>query len=342
MPGHDIIVIGGSAGGVEALVRLVRGLPPDLPAAVFVVIHFPESVESMLPRILSRAGDLPASHARDGEAIGPGRIYVARPGCHLHVERGRLRLTRGPKENNHRPAVDPLFRSAAWAYGPRVIGVILSGTLDDGTAGLAAIKRHGGLAVVQDPEDALYAGMPRSAAEHNAVDHVVPLADLPGLLSTLARQPVSPEALQMPDQSDRDAVEMTAAENHQPAPGSEPSVYSCPECSGTLFEVQDGELVRFRCRVGHAYGSETLLASQGEALEAALWTALRALEEHASLSRRMAQSAGRRGNARSASTFTEQALGAEHHASVIRGVLERARSGEDLAELADAASSLPS
>jgi two-component system chemotaxis response regulator CheB len=189
MPGHDIIVIGFSAGGVDALVRLVQGLPSNLPAALFVVHHFPASAVSVLPSILSRAGALPATHATDREPIECGRIYVAPPDRHLLLNNGRILVTRGPRENGHRPAIDPLFRTAAKAHGSRVIGVLLSGTMDDGTAGLMAIKRSGGMVVVQDPRDALYGGMPASAIEQVEVDHIVPASDLAPLLIRLVNEP---------------------------------------------------------------------------------------------------------------------------------------------------------
>ncbi|HEV2743893.1 MAG TPA: chemotaxis protein CheB, partial [Rubrobacter sp.] len=170
MEGRDVVTIGGSSGGVEALARLVGGLPADLPAAVLVVVHFPEGAPSALPRILSRSGPLEAVHPGDGDPVEKGRIYVAPPGLHLLMEDGRVRLARGPKENGHRPALDPIFRTAALEYGPRAVGVVLTGSLDDGTAGLAAIKARGGVAVVQDPEDALFRSMPESALRHVDVD----------------------------------------------------------------------------------------------------------------------------------------------------------------------------
>src|SRR5690349_180578 len=189
MPGHDIIVTRASAGGVEALRAVVAVLPADLPAAVFVVLHIPAQSPSMMPSILSRAGPLPAAHPTDGEPIRPGHIYVAPPDCHLLIDHERVRGVRGPRENRTRPAVDPLFRTAARAYGPRVVAVVLTGTLDDGTAGLQAVKQRGGLAVVQDPRDAMYAGMPRSALQHTPVDYVVPLSEIGPLISRLVREP---------------------------------------------------------------------------------------------------------------------------------------------------------
>jgi two-component system, chemotaxis family, protein-glutamate methylesterase/glutaminase len=322
MAGRDVVVVGGSAGSIEVLAEFVGGLPPDFPGSIFVVVHFPGSVTSTLPRILSRSGPLPARHARDGESIEPGRIYVAPPDCHLHVSDGHVRLTRGPKENGHRPALDPLFRTAALSYGPRVVGVVLSGNLNDGTAGLLRIKQRGGLAMVQDPETALYQGMPRSAIEHVAIDHVLPVQEISTLVAQLASRPAEPlevSAMSEEPTSDASADEIAIADRHQ-QPG-QPSTMSCPECHGVLWEVNDEELVQFRCRVGHAYSAEALLVHQSEQLEAALWTGLRALEEHSALARRLAARADGRGHRYSASSFTEQAMDAEHHASVIRSVL---------------------
>src|SRR4051812_8388035 len=190
MPEHDVVVIGASAGGVEALSRLVGMFPPDLPASVFVVLHVPAESTSVLPRILNRAGPLPVIHPISGQAFERGHIYVAPPDHHLLVKQGYCELTRGPRENGHRPAVDPLFRSAARVYGARVIGVILSGALDDGTAGMVAIQMRKGICVVQSPDDALYAGMPQSAIDNVKVDHVIPLAEMGNLLVELAHTPV--------------------------------------------------------------------------------------------------------------------------------------------------------
>jgi two-component system chemotaxis response regulator CheB len=324
MPGHDIIAIGASAGGVEALTKLVKNLPSDLPAAVFVVLHVPSHGTSVLPQILNRAGSLKAAHARDGEAIEYGRIYVAPPNHHLLVKRGKIRLTRGPRENGHRPAVDPLFRTAARAYGRRSVGVVLSGSLDDGTAGLMAVKSRDGVAVVQDPEEALFSGMPSSAIENVAVDYILPLSDIGAILIKLAydkveeeeEKPVSPE---MEIESDMAELELDALHKDD-RPGN-PAGFACPGCGGALWELNEGNLLRFRCRTGHAYSPKTLLAEQSESLEEALWVALRALEESSALGHRMAKRARDRNHTTSAARFEEQAQEALQRATLIRDVL---------------------
>jgi two-component system, chemotaxis family, protein-glutamate methylesterase/glutaminase len=336
MAGRDVVVVGGSAGGIEALVQLVQGLPPDYPGSLFVVVHFPGSARSILPQILSRAGPLPARHAVDGETVEPGRIYVARPDCHLILRPGHMRLIRGPKENNARPALDPLFRSAARSYGSRVVGVVLSGNLNDGTAGLLHITRAGGITMVQSADTALYPGMPLSAIEHVAVDYVLPPAEMAEVINELALQPAAVEEAAMTDETAATEMEDTALADRQTQPGV-PSTMACPECHGVLWETKDGELIGFRCRVGHAYSAEALLVHQSEKLEDALWTALRALEEHSALAKRMAARANTRGHTRSASAFTEQAMDAEHHAAVIRSVLQTGIRSVDAGDAAVAA-----
>jgi two-component system chemotaxis response regulator CheB len=331
MAGRDIVVIGGSAGAIESVSEIVGALPAEFPAAVFVVVHVPGSVTSALPRILTRAGKLPAEHPADEAPILPGRISVAPPDCHLFLDEGNSRLSRGPKENGHRPAIDPLFRSAARHHGSRVIGVLLSGNLSDGTAGLLSIKQRGGIAIVQDPETALYSGMPRSAIQRVPVDHVVPVREIAGLLMELtAATPSRKEMVMESSDYDEDYLDEVALEDRKTQVGL-PSTMSCPECHGVLWEHRDGDVLAFRCRVGHAFTEEALLAIQAEQLEAALWTALRALEEHSALSRRLAARAAHRGHSHSASTFTEHAMDAEHHASTIRSVLSTGVRGKVMA-----------
>jgi two-component system chemotaxis response regulator CheB len=305
----------------------VRGLPNDLQAAVFVVVHIPSNAPSALAGIISRAAVLPTLPAPNGELVQPGRIYVAPPGCHLLLAENRIRLATGPKENGHRPAVDPLFRTAADVYGPRVIGVVLSGSQNDGTAGLLSIRRAGGTAVIQDPDSALYPSMPRSALEHAGADHVLPVEQMAALLVRLTSEPVPAQEAQdtMTDEDfelqEIEDEEALVQQDRASQPGI-PSTQTCPECHGTLWEVQDSGILKFRCRVGHSYTAEALAGHQAEQLEAALWTALRALEEHGALARRLAARALGAGHTHSAARFTEEAMDAEHHASVVRTVLD--------------------
>ncbi len=323
MPGHDIIVIGASAGGVEALITLVRGLPADLPAAVFVVLHMPAHSPSMLPTILDRSGPLPAVWAEDQQVIKPGQIYVAPPDHHLLLANGAVRVGRGPKENMHRPAIDPLFRSAARAYGSRVIGVVLSGMLDDGTSGLKAIKERGGVAVVQDPTDALFSSMPLSAIAHVAVDFVGPVSAMPVLLARLAQESVEEGGVAVTDHID---LEVAIAQNDVSDPErldqiGTPSHYACPDCHGTLWQIADGDLVRFRCRVGHAYTAASMLSVHSESVENALYIALRALEESVSLSRLLARNAQQQGIASMVTRMEAKAADTAQQADLLRGLL---------------------
>ena len=278
MAKHDVIVIGASAGGVEAISRIVADLPRDLRASVLVVLHISRG-RSMLPEILSRASRLPAAHPADAEMLQYGRIYVAPPDQHMVVLEGCVRTAHSAAENGVRPAVDPLFRSAARAYGPRVVGVILTGALDDGAAGIAAIKAAGGVAIVQDPDEAFAPGMPRSAINTGVVDHVLPLRDIPLLIAALVE-----EEAEAPREQDSellrpmepDLAEPPIAVSGSDRPGK-PSVFSCPDCHGTLWEVEQGGLLRFRCRVGHVFSPDSMLAAQIDEVDRALWTALRTL-----------------------------------------------------------------
>jgi two-component system chemotaxis response regulator CheB len=314
--GRDILLIGASAGGVHALCEVVAQLPRDLPAAVFVVLHLAPSVRSALPAILSRCGSLPADHPQDGDPIVAGRIYIAPPDRHMMLEPGRVRLSLGPTENGHRPAVDVLFRTAARTCGPRAVGVVLTGNLDDGTAGLAQIKRCGGVAMVQDPDEADYPGMPTSAIANVDVDHILSIAEMGPRLEQLAREPI-PESV-------TGAAPMNAAPDPNEEGGAnqgEPSAFTCPDCGGTLFEKPGEKILHFRCRTGHAYSPETLLDLQSNTLEGALWAALRSLEENAALSRRMARRMN--GNAGSARRrYEERALAADGHAALLRELLD--------------------
>ena len=305
---------------------MVAGLPANFAACVCVVLHVPANAKSVLPRILSRVGRLEALHPVDGQALGPGQILVAPPDRHLLMESGRVRVTRGPREHGYRPSVDALFRSAAQSYGPRVIGVVLSGTLSDGTVGLQDIKSHGGLAIVQHPENALYANMPRSAIENVDVDHILDAQAIGPLLADLVRTspptqpPIDHEGLQVM------GMHMERGNNDAELHGAKPSAFVCPDCQGTLFEIQRGSLVRYRCRVGHAYTLDSLLDVKSQDLERALWVALRTLDEKTDLVQELASRARARGQKRSVEHFTEQAAITAQHASLIREVLEPAES----------------
>jgi two-component system chemotaxis response regulator CheB len=281
-------VVGASAGGVEALRAMVAGLPADLRAAVLVVLHVPREAPSALPRILDRAGPLSAQVAVDGEPLTAGRIYVAPADHHLLVLGRRVRLSRGPSENGHRPAIDPLFRSAARAAGSRVIAVVLSGSRDDGAAGAATVVAAGGTVVVQDPEDALYPSMPGATIARTGTEHIVKAAKLGGLVAELITEPVSdPDPVDDPVLDAEVAIDDLAAVPPEDVAGTS-TVYGCPACGGGLYEVESNPMPRFRCRVGHAWSPESLLEEQAVATEGALWMALRALEEKSALSRRMA------------------------------------------------------
>jgi two-component system chemotaxis response regulator CheB len=258
MVSRDIIVVGTSAGGVETLRRLVHGLPPGFPAALFVVCHFPANARSRLPEILSRAGPLLATHAQDDEPIRAGHIYVAPPDFHMILSPGRVRLTRGPRENHHRPAIDPLFRSAARVFGPRVIGIILSGSLSDGTAGLLAVRAAGGVAIVQGPRDAEVPSMPQHAGTTAGADHVLAVSAIPPVLVQLVQHPASNEGDLDMDPIDKmpQRVEQDMAEQEEGKRHGELSIFTCPECGGAMWQVDEQEVVRFRCHVGHSYYAE--------------------------------------------------------------------------------------
>jgi two-component system, chemotaxis family, protein-glutamate methylesterase/glutaminase len=342
MTSHDIIVIGASAGGVEALTKLVRTLPRNLPAALFVVLHIPADSPSLLPQILTHAGALPASHPTDGAAITPGQIYVAPADHHLVVERGHVRVVRGPKENRHRPAIDPLFRSAAKAYRQRVVGVILSGVLDDGTAGLLAIKRCGGVSVVQTPQEALYPQMPQSALENVQIDYCLPAEKMGPLLQVLAEEAEEQESsYQMPVDLEQEvrSVEMQGNTANSNELAGKASVYSCPECGGVLWEIQDGKLLRFRCRVGHAFSTESMMAEQSEALDKALWLALKIIEEKIELLRRLAEQARTKAREWLAQNFEDRAIEAEQQANLLQKLLTQAKAESSMSETTTQANS---
>jgi two-component system chemotaxis response regulator CheB len=320
---RDVIVLGASAGGVEALTALCANLPPDLPASLFIVLHVAPTARSVLPELLARAGPLPAGHPADGEKIKRGRIYVAPPDLHMLIAEGRIRLRRGPHENRTRPAADVLFRSAAAAHGGRVVGVVLTGLLDDGTAGLIAIKRCGGISVVQDPEDAAWPGMPRNALLRDSVDHAVTLAALPALLVRLIAEPAGaslPVAAELMAEIRISEGDVASMGQHNVSVGA-PSSIGCPHCGGVLNEIEEEKAVRFRCQIGHAFGPESLAAAQVDGLEQALVTAVRTHRDRLALFNRMAEVAREKGLAHAAARWETAAVEAEASAALIADAL---------------------
>ena len=325
MEKRDILTIGASAGGLAALTRLFGGMPKEFAPTVFVVVHISPTARSILPSLLERVGWLPAFHPGDDEPIRPGHIHVASPDHHLLVHRDRVLIRRGPRENRTRPAVDPLFRSAGVAFGSRVIGIVLSGALDDGTAGLRAIRRCGGVGVAQDPEEAEWPSMPRSAIERGEVDHVLPLDRMPALLAQLAAEPAPPSPpvpLDIATEARIAEQEFTTVSDDTQAVAS-PTTLSCPECGGGLSEIHDDAVLRFRCQVGHAYSPDSMEEAQAEAMEKALWVALRTHEDRVELFRRLASHARERGQNRLAANWDQQMQDARKNAELLRSVLSK-------------------
>jgi two-component system chemotaxis response regulator CheB len=312
---RDLIVIGASAGGVEALGNVFSGLPRELPAAVVVVLHVLPTGTSVLPSILERAGHMPAGAAKHGERLERGRVYVAPPDYHVLVWEGRIQLSRGPRENGHRPAIDPLFRSAARFAGRQAIGVVLSGTLDDGTAGMRLIRESHGATIVQDPADSMYTGMPQSVIDHGLADYVLEAGEIADCLCALLDTPLvtAPEPYVAPAPA-VGGLTLDIADNRSARDGTATGL-TCPECGGTLWAHEEGDLLRFRCHVGHAYSLESMQIEQGRALESALWSALRTLEEQIDLFQRISRRSPKSSTAR---RFEQRAADASHYADTIR------------------------
>jgi two-component system chemotaxis response regulator CheB len=335
--GRDIIVVGASAGGIEALSTIVAGLPAAFPASVFVVLHISPQSPNVLAHILDRAGPLPARYAEDRERIAPGRVYVAPADHHLIIEPTRVRLTRGPRENRFRPAIDPLFRSAAQTYGPRVVGVILTGSLNDGTSGLRAVKQLGGTAIVQDPREAFIPSMPQSALEHVSVDFCLPLREIAPQLMRLATSQAD-EGEGVREVPEKMKIEVRIAKEDSAAGAGvlklgEPSLYACPDCHGVLLHVREGSLQRFRCHTGHAYTLEALLLVMDEKIEDTLWSAVRAIEERVMLTKHAADHARERGGDGAVEELSRQAEAAQGRADVIRqALMNHAENGPEAAE----------
>lgn len=337
MAKRDIIVIGASAGGVEALVSLVKSLPQDLNASIFVVLHLSPFSSSNLPHILSKAGSLPAVHPKDGEKIERGKIYIAPPDHHLLLERGgKIAVSKGPKENRFRPSVDALFRSAALLYGPRVIGIVLSGVLDDGTSGMWNIKRNGGLAMVQQPDEAMFPSMPENVMQHVAVDHISPTDAMGAVLSRL----ITEKAGKRPDLT-KEEMELLkleviiATRDNAFELGildmGELTTFACPECKGALVSLGEGQMMRFRCHTGHAFTSSTLLAGITLQVEEKLWEAMQAMEATTMLLHQISNHYQSLGNAASAKAFKQRSVDISNKARVIHdSIFKQERMSEDM------------
>lgn len=313
------VFIGGSAGAIEALAELLAGLPAELQASVLVVLHIGRSGASVLPAILDRVGPLHAVTPVDGESMADGLIYVAPRGMHMLVEDRRIRLNEGPAEHGLRPAIDPLFRSAARDCGPRAVGVILSGMLDDGTAGLREIRERGGWTLAQAPDEAAFSSMPQSAIANVGVDYVLPARELAAKLAELVSSgrhgprrtellpPAPPEPL--------------ASEPAGPEPPGMRTDITCPRCGGVLWEEVEDRVTLYRCRAGHVYSPDSLLAVQGEGLDSAIWRPIRMLQERGALLRRLATRAAAQGRGRSARYFDDEAEEAFRRATEMRRTL---------------------
>jgi two-component system, chemotaxis family, protein-glutamate methylesterase/glutaminase len=302
---------------MDALCSLVRELPANLPASVFVVMHIGGG--SALGSILDRCGPLRVVEARHGEKIKRACVYVAPSNRHLTLDDGQLSLSQGPRENRHRPAIDPLFRSAARAYRERVIGVILTGALDDGSAGLFAIKSRGGIAIVQDPRDAVEPGMPRSAIRSVDVDHCVPLAEIPPLLVRLSRSKIRVS----PKDKNEKGTKRNMSQPKKPGFRDDAVSFVCPECNGPLYETRDGTLIKFSCQIGHSFSPESLTAAHTDALERALWIAVRTLNERVAIHEALAQKQQELENTELAERLAETASSASHDVRLIREILDR-------------------
>lgn len=346
MASLPLVVVGGSAGALPVLRALLGALAADFPAPILVVQHLSASGPSVLPELLSHAGPLRARHPQDGEEIAPGVVYVASPDHHLLVDGDRVAVTRGPKENRFRPSVDALFRSAAYTRGADVVGVVLSGVLDDGTSGLWTVKRRGGVAVVQHPEEAEFPDMPLSALREVDVDHITRARDLGALLTRLARAPQGAngegrmnerkgEASNKPSNAREDErlrIEVGIAREENPlglgvTTLGEASLLTCPECHGSLVQFEEGGALRFRCHTGHAYTATSLLAEQATSTENQAYQLQRAIEESVLLMRQMARLREASGDAAGARAFHERAREAEERADRVRALALRAPPG---------------
>ncbi|NAS26126.1 chemotaxis protein CheB [Herbidospora sp. NEAU-GS84] len=328
--GRDLVVVAASAGGVEPLRTLVARLPPSLPAAVLVVLHVASSGSSALAGILDRSGPLKATPAEDGQPLVRGEIRVAVAGHHLLVHDGHLRVSRGPRYNGYRPAADLLFMSAAVAAGPRVAGVVLSGTLDDGARGCELVERHGGVVVVQDPEECAFPGMPSAALRASGRARTLPASRLAEWIVEQTRSPVIAEETMPDEELLRDLAPYLAPRLPGTPPEGELSGFTCPDCSGPLYIRPGNPNPRYDCRVGHSWSMETMIAGQSEAVERALWVAVLRLEERGRLLQRMINSAERQGHRLSVSRLAEEAEQTREALETIRVMQSRLGAEEDV------------
>jgi len=331
MATRNIVVVGASLGGFEAFKKLVADLPADLGASIFMVWHMSPHVEGILPRVLGQVAKLPVANAEHGELILPNRIYVAPPDHHLLVDRTHVHVTRGPRENRFRPAIDPLFRSAAYAFGNRVIGVIMTGALDDGTAGMWSIKRCGGIAIAQDPDDADVPSMPKNAIREVAIDYIVPVSEMGALLVRLCGETVEESPDLEAGELDKMAAEVRVATDRNVSDVNIPqygevSWLSCPECQGVLTMLKDGQLLRYRCHTGHAYSPEALLEAISEKIENNLFAALRGVDEHVMLLNHVGDHFAEANHRKEAASYFRKAREAEQRVALIR---EAIRASED-------------
>ncbi|HKV80660.1 MAG TPA: chemotaxis protein CheB [Candidatus Sulfotelmatobacter sp.] len=327
MAARDIVVVGASAGGIDALKILVATLPKDLKAAIFITLHVAPYGTGILPEILERAGPLAASNAKDWEPIQHGRIYVAPPDYHLLFEKdGYVRITHGPRENRFRPAIDPMLRAAAYSFGSRVIGVILSGWLDDGTAGLRAVRERGGTTIVQHPDDAFAASMPLNAIKHVEIDHILPAKDIGPMLVRLVESPAGEEVKR--PVSEELEIEVKIAKDEKALESGilkwgKPSIYTCPECHGVLLQRDEGQSIRYRCHTGHAYSAESLLAEFSIRTEESLWSAIRALEEDVLFMRGLAKHSSEHHNGANSESWLKKAAELQDRVNLVRNALMR-------------------
>jgi two-component system chemotaxis response regulator CheB len=321
-----VIVIGASTGGLNALKQILPALPGDLSAAVFIVLHIGAS-ESILPKVLQKASQMPVMHASDGAPIKAGHVFIAPPDHHLILEDGHMRLTRGAKENHARPAIDPLFRSAAVTQRQNVIGVVMTGNLDDGTVGLQAVKAYGGVAIVQDPDEAEAPSMPLSATRYVETDYCLPLAEIAPTLVSLVRQPSgtpgNDDAFSGKDVIREENRLMLAGQAHDAALDAigTRTTQTCPDCGGTIWTINDSHPLRFRCHTGHAYTEQSMVQEQHAGTEQALWAAVRALHERHTLLKRLASGARNNGYGEQAEEYESAAKTAADHAEALRQMI---------------------